>query len=97
MPGRYPALVSGLSSLSGYLLLAVSLALFALKAWAMADCVGRKPGEFVVIQTMQKNGWLIVLGLALLVHLIQWNPLSLLNLAGTVAAAVYLAQLRGSR
>jgi hypothetical protein len=78
------------------LLLVISVALFALKAFALADCVGRKPGEFVVLNTMQKSGWLVILGLGLGVHLLWWYPLSLLNLVGTVAAAVYLAQVRGS-
>jgi hypothetical protein len=77
-------------------LLVISVALFALKAFALADCVGRKPGEFVLLNSMPKNGWLVILGLGLTVHLLWWYPLGLFNLAGTVAAAVYLAQIRGS-
>lgn len=85
-----------LSSAGSLLLLVVSVALFALKAFALADCIGRKAGDFVLVNTLQKNGWLVILGLGLALHLIAWNPLTLFNLAGTVAAAVYLAQLRGS-
>ena len=48
------------------------------------------------IETLTKQTWLIILALAVLAHLVSWNPLGLLNLIGTVAALVYLAQVRGS-
>jgi len=48
------------------------------------------------VGTMPRRNWLIILGLTVAVHAIDWNPLGLLNLIGTVAALVYLALLRGS-
>jgi hypothetical protein len=79
------------------LMLVLSLVLFGVKAFALVDCLTRDAGRFAVADTLPKNTWLIILGLTLLAHLVLWNPLSLLNLVGTVAALVYLAQLRGSR
>jgi hypothetical protein len=43
---------------------------------------------------MTKPAWLIILGLALVAHLLFWSPISLLNIAGTVAAIVYLVDVR---
>lgn len=79
------------------LMLLLSLALFAVKAFALVDCVLRDAGRFAVADTLPKTTWLVVLGLTALAHAVFWSPLSLLNLIGTVAALVYLAQLRGSR
>lgn len=79
------------------LMLVLSLALFAVKAFALVDCITRTPARFAVADTLPKSSWLVILGLTLAAHLVLWSPLSLLNLVGTVAALVYLAQLRGSR
>ena len=74
----------------------ISIALFAAKGFALVDCVARPSAKFTYIETLPKQTWLIILGLAVLVHVLIWAPLNLLNLVGTVAALVYLAQLRGS-
>jgi hypothetical protein len=71
--------------------------LFAVKAFALVDCAVRKAGDFdfELSSPVSKSGWLVILGLSAVGHLVTWgNPLRLLNLAGTVAALVYLAQLR---
>ena len=78
------------------LMLLISIALFIAKAVAVVDCVTRPEAKFQAIDTLPKRTWLILLGLGLVAHLVNWSPLGLLNLAGTVAALVYLAQVRGS-
>ena len=78
------------------LMFVLSLALFAAKGFALVDCVARPSAQFTYIETLPKQTWLIILVFALLIHLVIWSPLNLLNLIGTVAALVYLAQLRGS-
>jgi hypothetical protein len=78
------------------LMAVISIALFAAKGFALVDCVARPSAKFTYIETLPKQTWLIILVLALLAHLVSWNPLGLLNLIGTVAALVYLAQVRGS-
>ena len=59
-------------------------------------CVARPASQFSYLDTLPKQTWLILLVLTVLAHLLFWNPLGILNLVGTVAALVYLAQVRGS-
>ncbi|AXT86055.1 hypothetical protein C6I20_13245 [Aeromicrobium sp. A1-2] len=74
----------------------LSIALFAAKGFALVDSVARPSAQFTYIETLPKQTWIIILVLAVLAHLLWWAPLGLLNLLGTVAALVYLAQVRGS-
>ncbi|MCW2839732.1 MAG: hypothetical protein JWR55_1215 [Aeromicrobium sp.] len=78
------------------LLMILSIVLFVVKGFALVDCVTRRPSQLDALDTLPKQTWLIILGLALAAHLVLWNPLGLLNLIGIVAALVYLAQVRGS-
>lgn len=78
------------------LMIIISIALFAAKGFALVDCVARPSAKFTYIETLPKQTWLIILVLSVLTHLLWWDPLNLLNLAGTVGALVYLAQVRGS-
>ena len=77
-------------------MIVLSIALFAAKGFALVDCTARPSAQFTYIETLPKQTWLIILVLAVLAHLLWWGPLELLNLAGTVGALVYLAQVRGS-
>lgn len=76
------------------LLLVISLVCLVLKVYALVDCATRRPAAF---DSMPKKSWLVILGLALVAHLLFFRPLMILNLLGTVAALVYLAQHRGSK
>lgn len=80
----------------GLLLTGLSILLFVAKGFALVDCVARPSSQFSHLETLPKQTWLILLVLAVLAHLLFWNPLGILNLVGTVAALVYLAQVRGS-
>jgi uncharacterized membrane protein len=80
----------------GGLMMILSIVLFVAKAFALVDCVSRRSSQFGALDTLSKQAWLIILALAVLAHLMFWYPLGLLNLIGTVAALVYLAQVRGS-
>ncbi|MCW2769326.1 MAG: hypothetical protein JWR27_759 [Aeromicrobium sp.] len=82
--------------IQGGALLAITVVLFILKAFALVDCVARPAGRFTHADTLPKKSWLIILVIALAAHLVWLDPLNILNLVGTVAALVYLAQLRGS-
>ncbi len=72
----------------------ITLVVFVLQGWAFLDAVSRRPDAFVAGDKLTKPAWLIILGLALLAHLLIWNPISILNLAGTIAAIVYLVDVR---
>jgi hypothetical protein len=78
------------------LFLALWFGLLAMKGFALADCLGRPGNTFFMYETLSKQAWTLILVLALLLHLVDRNPLGIFNLAGTVAAMVYLAQVRGS-
>lgn len=79
------------------LMLMLWLVLVAVKAFALVDCVLRDASRFERAGSLPKSTWLVILALSALAHAVFRNPLTLLNLVGTVAALVYLAQLRGSR
>ena len=72
----------------------LSLGLFALQAWAFVDAVSRRPDAFLAADTLTKPAWLIILGVALVAHMLFWSPTGLLNLAGAVATIVYLVDAR---
>ncbi|MBM9465273.1 DUF2516 family protein [Aeromicrobium sp. YIM 150415] len=83
----------------GYVQLALAVVLFAVKVFALIDCLRRPQVDFEIAGSLQKNAWLIILALAVVAQFVFFSgsPLGLLNLAGTVAALVYLAQLRSVR
>lgn len=76
--------------------LVLTIVLFAIKGFALVDCVARPSSQFAALDTLPKQTWLILLVLTILAHIFSLEPLSILNLLGTVAALVYLAQVRGS-
>ncbi len=84
------------AGIQGNLLLVLSLVLLAVKGFAVVDAIIRPTSQFTLHDTLPKQTWLIILALVFIAHLLFPGPLQLLNLIGTVAALVYLAQLRGS-
>ena len=79
--------------------LAVLVGLIALqlgvKAFALLDAVRHRADAYPAAGKRTKNLWLAVIGISLAVNLLQWaNPLGLLNIAGFVAATVYLVDVR---
>ena len=86
-----------LFSVQGNLSLVLAFVLLAVKVFALVDCAVRDQAQFSHRDTLPKNTWLVILGLAVLATIfVDFSPLGLLSLIGTVAALVYLAQLRGS-
>lgn len=83
--------------LQSNMMMLLSIVLFVVKGFALVDCVSRSEARLAHVETLPKHSWLIILTLAVLVHVFWWSPLSILNLLGTVAALVYLAQVRGAR
>jgi len=72
----------------------ISLILLGCKVFAFGDAVVRPAEAFVVAEKQTKVFWVIVLGLFLVAHLLSPAPIGILNLIGTVAAFVYLADAR---
>jgi hypothetical protein len=76
------------------LMLVASLAMFVVQAWAFIDAVSHRPEAYVAADKLTKPAWLIILGIALAAHMLIWSPMSFLNLIGTVAALVYVVDVR---
>jgi hypothetical protein len=75
-------------------MLLLTLAGFAVVAWAFVDAVTRRPEAYVAADKLTKPAWLIILGVALAAYLLIWNALNFLTLIGLVAAIVYLVDAR---
>jgi asparagine N-glycosylation enzyme membrane subunit Stt3 len=86
--------VLNLIEMQSVISLLVSFALFGFQAWAFVDALTRRPDAFVAADKLTKPAWLIILGLALVAHMLIWSPFSLLNLLGAVAAIVYIVDAR---
>ncbi len=80
-------------ALAGWVLYLLWLFTIVLKGWALVDAALRRPAVFVAAGKLTKTGWLIILGLSFVVAFVFQQPFSLLNLAGTVAAIVYLVDV----
>lgn len=96
----YPLGVTGLDALifvnaiEGWVLFALWLVVLALKVFAAGDAMFRKDAFYVAADKQNKAFWLLLLVVFLALHLLVHSPLFILNLIGTVAALVYLADVR---
>lgn len=73
---------------------ALWVVLLGVKLFAAVDAMFRKDALFVAADKQNKAFWLLVLCVFLALHFIIQSPLMLLNLIGTVAAFVYLLDVR---
>jgi hypothetical protein len=69
-------------------------ALLGVKVFAAGDAMIRKDAFYVAADKQNKAFWLLILVVFLALHVLLQTPLNLLNLIGTVAAFVYLADVR---
>ncbi len=67
--------------------------LLVVKGFALGDAVIRKDEFFVAAEKQNKVFWLLLLGIFLLLHVIFRDSV-LFNMIGTVAAIVYLVDVR---
>ena len=76
----------------------LAIAAFGVEAWAFIDAIRRPAGAFTASGKQTKQLWLIILGVAAVIGLYGvvygMNVLSILPVAGFVAAAIYLADVR---
>lgn len=64
------------------------------KIWAFVDCVRRPSAAFPAVGRVAKWFWLLLTGAAALTGLIPWFTLGFIGIAGIIAAAVYLVDVR---
>ena len=74
-------------------LMIATLVVFVIQAWAFVDAVSHRPEAFVAADKLTKPAWCIILGLALALTFVPVGGLTL-SLVGTIAAFVYLADVR---
>lgn len=78
----------------------IFLALTVVKMWALIDALTRPAAAFPAADKQTKTAWLWITGLAFAAHIIpaavynDQRPYGLLSLAGTVAAFVYLVDVK---
>jgi hypothetical protein len=72
----------------------LGLVLLGLKVFAFVDSAVRPAAAYAAADKLQKNFWLIVLGIAVAWNLISLSPIGIINLIGLVAAIVYVVDVR---
>ncbi len=75
----------------GWVGLVVAFALLAVKIFAFVSCLTFPAPAYVAAGKMTKPAWSLILGLAMVLQLL---PIGFLNIAFTIAAFVYLADVR---
>jgi hypothetical protein len=76
------------------ILFVIWVGLFAVKLFSLCDAVIRKDAFYVAGDKQNKAFWLLLLVVFLALHILLRDPRHILNLIGTVAAFVYLADVR---
>jgi hypothetical protein len=83
------------NTLSAWLALGLSLVLLGVKIFALVDALRYSAQHYPAAGKRTRTFWLVLLGLALVIHMITpFNPIGLLSIIGTVAALVYLFDVR---
>jgi hypothetical protein len=73
----------------------LALALLVLKVFALVDAAIRRTDLYEAAGKQNKPFWLIILGIAVAWNLLLTsNPLSIINVAGVIAAIVYIVDVR---
>jgi hypothetical protein len=94
--------VNLVGSVQGFVLLVLGIGSFGLTGFALAD-IARRPGRlFPHAGRLSKGAWLGILIAAFLIALLSLtqvltgsgNPLGIFNVAGVIAAGVYLADMK---
>ena len=82
-------------AVEGYISLAILGVLIVVKGFAFISSLGFSGEAYSAGDKLSKPAWCAILGLGLAAQLILLsNPLSLIHLAFTIAAFVYLADVR---
>jgi uncharacterized protein DUF2516 len=68
--------------------------LLAVKLFALIDALFHSDQAYVAADKQNKAFWLLLLVIFLALHILIPSPIQVLNLIGTVAAFVYLADVR---
>jgi len=83
-------------AVEGSFLLIVELALLGVKIFALVSCLMYTSEAYAAANKLTKPAWGAILGLGLVVQIVMAgsSPIGILNLAFTIAALVFLADVR---
>ncbi len=76
------------------IVLLLSVVAIGVEAFALIDCVRRRPDAFVAAGKRTKQFWLLVTGGALLLGFVSLGGLGFLAIVSIIAAGVYLADVK---
>ncbi len=74
--------------------LVVAFVLLVVKIFAFVNSLMHSNEEYESAGKLTKTAWSLILGLGVVVQLLLGGPLGLLNIVFTIAAFVYLADVR---
>jgi len=74
--------------------LVVAFVLLVVKIFAFVNSLMHSNEEYEAAGKLSKTAWSLILGLGVVVQLLLGGPLGLLNIVFTIAALVYLADVR---
>ena len=80
--------------IEGLLLLAALLALLAVKIFALVTALMFSPDHYRAADKLTKPAWVAILGIGVAAQILMPDVRSLINLAFTIAALVYLVDVR---
>jgi hypothetical protein len=87
--------VNLVGSVQSFVLLVLGIGSLILTGFAFIDVLRRKGSLFPHVGRLTKPVWLGILAAAFLIAVVSlFAPLGILNIAGVIAAGVYLADLR---
>jgi hypothetical protein len=79
--------------LEGYVWLVVFFVMLVVKIFALVNALLYSAESYLAADKLNKPTWCIILGVAVVLQLMPL-PLTIINLAMTIAALVYLADVR---
>jgi Protein of unknown function (DUF2516) len=85
--------VLSFAALQNTIILVIFLAMVLLKGFAFIDACIRPLQAFPAADKQTKPFWLVILGLSLVLQFV-FDPISIFNLLGVVASAVYVVGVR---
>jgi hypothetical protein len=93
-PSGYAENVPSPYLIENQVLIALFWILLLVKVFALADAVLRRDALYVAADKQNKAFWLLLLGVFLVLQIVIPDVRHPLNLIGTIAAFVYLADVR---
>ena len=75
-------------------MLIIELVLIAVKMFAFVNSLTYSAESYTAANRLTKPAWAIILGLGFVVQVVMGGPIGLINIVFTIAAFVYLADVR---